>query len=135
MIEPALYDNERRFIFNNWTSEDFPALFGGETTIIKAGETKEFGMFKAYLFTKHLVDREMIRDGKENSMSAQEMRQDYEDKTIAEITSDIDSPALASIKEKIKEEIAVETGKKKAASKKVVAEVKDEEETEFADIK
>lgn len=135
MIEPALYDNERRFIFNNWTSEDFPATFGGETTIVKAGETKEFSMFKAYLFTKHLVDREMIRDGKENSMSAQEMRQDYEDKTIAEITSDIDSPALASIKEKIKEEIAVETGKKKTASKKVVAEVKDEEETEFADIK
>lgn len=134
MTEPTIYDNERRFIFNNWTNEDFTGLFGNIATLVKSGTTAEFPMFQAYLFTKHLVNREMSRDGKDLSINSDEARAPYEAKTIAEITAGTDSPALASLKEKIKEEIEAESGKKKTkTSKEVVVEENSDEA--FADIK
>ena len=112
MIEPNVYDNERRFIFTNWTNEDFPSSYGGEVKVIKAGESVELPMFKAYLFTKHLVDREMHKAHKESSVSSQEARQPYEDKTIAEVTAG-DSLVIQNLKEKIAEEVQAESGEKK----------------------
>lgn len=133
MIEVQTYDNEKRYIFSNWTSEDFTGVWASVPTVVKAGESIEVPQYKAYHFTKHLVDREMIKDNKENSMASPEARAVYEEKTVAEITGNVDSPALAAIKEKIKEEIEVESGKKKATKKK--KEVVEEESGEFADIK
>lgn len=135
MQDPAIYDNERRFIFSNFSKEDFVTRYGGEEKTIKSGETWELPMFKAYLFTKHLVDREMIKNRLENSLSSEEARKPYEDMAMAEITGNVDSPALASLKEKIAEEVAVESGikrKKKITpkdSKTATVEVK-----EFEDI-
>ena len=113
MIDPVIYDPERRYVFSNFSNEDFTGYASGVAQLIPAGTTVELPMFKAYLYTKHLVDREMTKDGKEGSMSGQEARQPYEDKCIAEITAGVDSPALASLKEKIKEEIEEEVVKKK----------------------
>lgn len=135
MEQLAVYDNERRYIFSNWTKEDFVAVFGGVQTLIKSGETIEVPQYKAYHFTRHLVNREMIRDKVDGSMDSPEARKPYEDKTIAEITAGIDSPALASLKEQIAEEILTEKGGKK---KKIVPKDAKEgkvEVKEFEDIK
>lgn len=133
--EIVTYDNERKFIFNNWTSNDFIGMWGGQETLIKTGETKEFPMYLAYHFTKHLVDREMGRDGKEGSMSSMEARQPYENKTISEITAGTDSLALSSLKEKIREEIEAEVNPSKKTKKVTKKEiVKEEKSKEFEDL-
>lgn len=110
---PNVFDNERRYIFNNWTTEDFTGTWAGAAEIIKAGETKEYPMYKAFHYTKHLVDREMIKEGKAGSMSSDEERKPLEDKTMAEIADGVDSPALASIKEKIRKEVEESVNEKK----------------------
>jgi len=102
---PDTFDNERRFIFSNWSDEDFTGQWGGVPTLIKAGAVMEFPMYLAYHFAKHFVDREMYKAHKEQFVSVDEVRKEFEEKTISEITSGTDSPALASLKEKIKEEI------------------------------
>lgn len=133
MRTPDVYDNTKRFIFSNWTAEDFTAVWAGEVTTVKAGETKELPMYLAYNFTKHLVDREMNRDNKSNLMGIDEERAAYENKTMVEIGEGTDSPALASLKAKIAEEIKEETTKKAKKGKK--EEEKVEDKGEFADLK
>ena len=130
MQEVTTYDIEKRYIFSNWTSEDFTCTWGGVPTTIKSGETIEVPEYKAFVFTKHLVDREMMRDGKENSTSSAEARKPYESKTVAPISTEVDSPALATLKAKILEEVEVETGKKpaKKAKKEKEEEIPKEEE-------
>lgn len=133
MIKPDTYNNDRRFVFSNWTSEDFTGQWGGVATTIKAGETKEFPMYLAYHFTKHLVDRELNKANKSHLLGVDEERHPLEQKTIAEIGEGTDSPALSALKEKIKEEIL------EAETKKVKKPVKKEKDIdnkeEFADIK
>lgn len=105
MQTPDTFDNSRKFIFSNWTNEDFEGTWAGEKSIIKKGETKEFEMFLAFHFAKHLVDREMTKDGKSNLLGVPEERATYEDKTITEIVAGTDSPALAALKAQIRAEI------------------------------
>lgn len=126
MVEPVTYDPERRFLFSNTTNEDFIGMFENTPTLIEKGKTIELSMFKAYLFTKHLVDREMMKDGKEGSMGSPEARKVYEDRIVAEITAG-DSPALATLKEKIKEEIQAEETKKKEVKEKAPKKEKSKE--------
>ncbi len=129
------YDNEKRYVFSNWSNEDFTCAWGGVSTTIKVGETVELPQYKAYTFTRHFVNREMSKANQDIALDVPEARKPFEMKTIAEITAGTDSPALATLKEKIKEEIAVESGKKaKKAAKEVKAE-KEETTEEFADIK
>lgn len=104
MIQPAVYDNEKRYLFSNWTNEDFVGIWGGVPTLIKKGESVELPEYKAFHFTHHLVDREMMKDGK-MLLDVQEARQPYEDKTCVELTAGVDSPAMASLKEKIRQEL------------------------------
>lgn len=134
MHDIVTYDNERKFLFHNWTSNDFTGMWGGTETVIKVGETKEFPMYLAYHFTKHLVDREMGRDGKEGSMSSIEAREPYETKTISEITAGTDSLALSSIKEKIREEIEAEINPGKKTKKSAKKEEVKESKKEFEDL-
>lgn len=105
MITPDVFDNNRKFIFSNWTDEDFVGTWAGVDTLIKKGETKEFDMSLAFHFAKHLVDREMSRAGKSNLLGVPEERAVFEDKTIAEIGEGTDSLALSSLKAQIKAEI------------------------------
>jgi len=105
MNTPDTYDNNRRYIFNNWSTEDFTGVWNGESTLIKAGETKEFPMFLAMHFCKHFTDREMSKAGKSTLLGIPEERNIYDTKTIAEITDGTDSPALASLKEQIRKEV------------------------------
>lgn len=134
MIYPDTFDNNRRFIVNNFTNEDFTVQQFAQDITIKKGEQKEFPMALAYHITKHLVDREMIKAGKEGCIASDEARKEFEVKIIAEITGDVDSPALADLKKKIEDEVIEnqKTGKKKV--KKIEKEVT-EDVKEFADIK
>lgn len=124
---PDTYDNNRKFIFTNWTSEDFDVQWGGENFTIKVGETQEFPMAQAYHFTKHLVDREMSRTEKASLMGVDEERVPFERKTIAEISAGTDSPALATLKEQIRKEVEAEEAKGE--------EVMTEKKSEFEEIK
>lgn len=138
MEEITVYDNEKRFIFNNWSNEDFECNWGGQSTLIKAGETKEFPMYLAYHFGKHFVDREMIKAGKSNLLGVEEERAVFGKKTIAEITGSTESPAMVALKEKIKKELEMgEVDEKPAPKKSAKKEKKDDtkDTEEFADIK
>lgn len=128
------YDNEKRYLFSNWTNEDFTGVWGGAPTTVKQGETIELPMYKAYHFTKHLVNKEMMKDGKDGSMDSPEQRLPYETKTVMEITGGVDSPALSALKEKIKEELEVETGKKVAKITPKDAKTAKVQVKEFEDI-
>lgn len=136
---PTTFDNDRRFIFDNWSSEDFVGTWAGQSTVVKAGTTQEFPMYLAYHFTKHLVDREMARTGKASLMGNDDARKEYEVKTLAEITAGTDSPALSALKEQIRAEVLEQetsTTKKGATTKAPKADATVGSTTkEFADIK
>ena len=124
MQYPDTFNNERRFIFSNWSSEDFMGKWGGVEYLITKGETKEFPMYLAYHLTKHFVDREMAKANKSALIGVDDARIPFEEKTMAEITGNVDSPALANLKAEIKKEvIEIETKKKVKKVKEVVEEV------------
>lgn len=140
MSEINVYDNSRKFLFSNWTNEDFVGKWGGVETVVKVGETKEFEMSLAYHFTKHLVDRELQKQGKSHLAGVPEERKPLEEKTIAELVAGQDSPALATLKAQIKAEVLAAEEKKtsKKSKKEKKEEVKESdpsESKEFEDIK
>jgi hypothetical protein len=57
--------------FTNVDNEPFEGMWGGEITIIKAGETKQFPKFLAEHFCKHLVNKILIRGGQDWSDKVQ----------------------------------------------------------------
>jgi len=54
-------------LFTNWTDEDFIGLWDGITYPIKKGQSMYLEDWKAKHFAKHLVDREMNKEGKPTS--------------------------------------------------------------------
>lgn len=106
---PNVYDSEKRYIFSNWTGTDFEGMWGGITTLVKTGESIEVPEYKAYHFTKHLVDREM-QSSRRVAVDSPEARKPLEEKSMVEITAGVDSLALASLKKQIKEEVLKESG-------------------------
>lgn len=153
--ELTVFDNNRRFVFTNWTVEDFIGQWGGEKEVIEKGAIKEYPMFLAYHYAKHLTDREMFRDHKEVMMTVPDERKKYIDKTITEITGDTESPALMALKDKLRKEIEAEKSmempegatiipeevvkaailKGKKGSSKTGIPPNDKAEVEFADLK
>lgn len=136
---PSVLNNEQRFAVNNWTDRDFVHKWNGESVTIKAGETKEFDMAIAHHFTKHLVDREMDKDGKSASMGIDEARKVYEEKTITGIGGAV-KPELEELDVKIREESDKMTsgdvdGTKKKEKKEKKSEKKVEKKTEFENLK
>ena len=128
----GVYDKNKRFMFNNWSEEDFIQHFGAESAYndnrvietnpafdltIKAGEMRELGHFQALMCTRHFVNREMMRDamkltGKERErgemgMNNAALRDPYEKKTLAEIVSGQETPFMDTLRAKIRaEEVA-----------------------------
>ena len=134
MIYPDTFNNDRRFIFSNWSKDDFTVQHLGQPETIKAGEVKEYTMAKAYHICKHFVDRELMRVGKEAFMAVEEQRAPLEARTITEITGDVESPALANLKAKIAEEVKTAIEPKAKVVKKAKKEEVVEEVKEFADL-
>lgn len=124
---PQVFDTEKRYIFTNWTDSDFSCAWNGATTTVKAGETIELPEYKAFHFTKHLVNREMQGVV---GVDSPEARKPLEDKTVVLISGDVDSLALTNLKKKIAEEM---TAKGEMSSGNV--SVEKPATNEFADIK
>lgn len=106
--ENEILNNEVRYIFNNWSEEDFTGYWNSKPQLIKAGETVELPKYLALHYCKHFVNREMDRDNKSSSWGIEEARKPYIVKTITEITGNTDSPALASLKNMIRKEVEEE---------------------------
>lgn len=133
-------DVENRYIFNNWSDQDFACKWDGKERIIKAKETIEVPEYLALHYTKHFVNKQMILDGKEQMMGIPEKRKEYEDKCITALTQNIDSPALTSLKDQIRAEIEAQLKEGKpavyVAGKKGKAEPEEvKKDEEFADLK
>lgn len=127
METPTVYSDSNRYLFTNWTNEDFEGSWGGVKRTVKAGEYIEVPEYLAFHYTKHLVDREIQRDNKAQFMGVEEVRLPYEAKTMTLIAEGNDSPALASLKEKIKKETQAEMKNADVNTK--------EDTTEFAALK
>ena len=142
MKTPDVFNNDKQYIVTNWSKEDFTATWAGQAHTIKTGESRQFPEYLAFHLTKHFVDREMTKDGKERLTGVEEARKEYEDKTMGELSEGMDSPAIQLLKERIRQEIEGDKvdedgdprtkNKKKPAKKKEVEEVKEEvKEEEF----
>ena len=51
--------------FTNIDSQDYEGMWGGEITVIKAGQTKQFPRFLAEHYCKHLVNKILIKGGQD----------------------------------------------------------------------
>ena len=98
MKTPDVFNNDKQFIVTNWSKDDFTGHWAGQAFTIKAGESRQFPMYLAFHLTKHFVDREMIKEGKERLLAVEEARKDYEDKTMGELSEGMDSPAIQLLK-------------------------------------
>jgi hypothetical protein len=85
--------------FTNVDNHDFQGMWGGETTLIKAGETRQFPKFLAEHYCKHLVDRILLRSGLVWTDAA--LRKPYEEKILGKVVVEIEK---LEIKEKAPEE-------------------------------
>jgi len=159
----GIYDKSKRYIVNNWSDEDFSQSFGSEVAyngdkmievsparqiIIKAGEMRELGQFEAYTFTKHFVNREMLKaasllndrvlvERAEMGINNKELRKPYEDKTISEIEAGKATPFMEKIREEIRKEEVEKLNKPKAVEDELVDPlakiVEDEKSAEFSE--
>lgn len=114
----------------NWSDEDFTISWTGEATndkglidgvpieyTIHVGEVKTFPMYLAYYITTNFVDREMYKiankaaaDSKERerlemAVANKDLRKPYEDKTLSEVIAGQESPEIAAMRAKIREEL------------------------------
>lgn len=152
-----VYDQRKRYLFTNWSNEDFSQSFLPETRpvqsgsreedreivprytlVVKAGETVEMSQFEAITCCRHFVDREINKetdklvDFKEKqkhyiSIGSPEARKPYEDKTIQEIGGEATSSPFV---DSLREQIrAEERAKIEAENKPVVKEKTDKKQT------
>ena len=87
--------------FTNVDIHDFEGMWGGQTTLIKAGETRQFPKFLAEHYCKHLVDRILLRSGLVWTDAA--LRKPYEDKILGKVAIEVGKVEIK--KEAPKEEI------------------------------
>ena len=99
--------------FTNVDKEDFEGMWGGEITIIKAGETKPFPRFLAQHFTKHLIDKILHRGNSDASDG--NLRNSLEAKILGNTPEKeedmIEVAKMEVFEEKPKEEISEEIPK------------------------
>ena len=121
--------------FKNYTTEDFVGMWDGVERLIKAGDSINLPGFLADHYAKHLVDREMFREGLDMSINIQEARKPFLDKCF--IGEAISAPTeleaeIASLNQPVKEEVV----EKVIEDVNPVEEVKPEEgqTTEFSEV-
>ena len=129
MKYPDVFDGSKVYIVSNWTPEDFTFYWDGKPTTIKAGEQKELVEYLAYHATKHLVSREMERDGVPYPHT-DGARVPYEEKTLFDTTSGGDSPVITALKDRLRKELGEEMSSSSAKE-----EAPAEKQEEFADLK
>lgn len=130
-----VYDNKRKYAFTNWSKKDFTFKWGGEPYTVRAGMVAEYPQYLAMHATTHFVDRQMMEEGKTTSISSEEARKEYEDKTIVEITEGQPSPAYEALKARIRAEIDQEGGTSKSNPSAAVTATGTTNPVEFAGLK
>lgn len=87
-------DNLAVVNFTNIDGEDYEGMWGGEAVILKAGITKQFPKFLAEHYCKHLVNKMLIRQGKDWSEEA--LRKPLEEKILGkiEVEAEEDKPVF-----------------------------------------
>ncbi len=58
-------DENEVILFTNIDEEDYEAMWGGKTKIIQAGKTESFPRFLANHYAKHLINKILIKKGKD----------------------------------------------------------------------
>jgi hypothetical protein len=92
--------------FTNIDNQDYEGLWGGEITIIKAGQTKQFPKFLAEHYCKHLVNKILIRGGQD--WSNQIARDPLEKKILGSVSVEVEETETVKVE---KEETFVEAPK------------------------
>jgi hypothetical protein len=70
--------------FTNIDNSDFTGYWGGQPYLVKAGETKQFAKWMAEHFAKHLIDKILIKSGKDFGKDSLE-RKPLEDKILGKV--------------------------------------------------
>lgn len=76
--------------FTNIDSEDFEGMYGGKTTIFKAGATVAFPAFLATHFANHLADKILLKQQKD--FGTQETRKPLLDKILGQVIVPFSTP-------------------------------------------
>lgn len=100
--------------FTNIDREPFEGKWGGEVNIIKAGETKQFPKFLAEHYCKHLVNKILIRGGRD--WTSADLRKPLEDRVLGKVAVETDE------EEKKEEEITFEEAPKEEKKEEVKTE-------------
>ena len=74
---------EKPVLFKNFSSEEFTWKINGQEHTFKSAEVREMEDFEFRHFQKHLVDREMTRDGIRTN--DQLKRKEYEEKCVVSV--------------------------------------------------
>lgn len=120
-----VFDPERRFVFTNWTDEEFKGYWDKREYVFKAGDVRELPMYLAYHFCKHLIDRELHKQNRDMAVADPEARRPLEEKTIREIMANEESPERVALREEIRKEVMAQIGE--AVSEKVDTKVAEAE--------
>jgi len=88
--------------FTNISGADFEGMWGGQPYLVKAGETKQFARWMAEHFAKHLVDKILIKSGKDFGKDSLE-RKPLEDRILGKVAVPVEVK-----KEEVPSEVKVE---------------------------
>lgn len=102
---PAKFDEFRQYLVSNWTSADFTYVWGKREQTLKAGATTSAPEYLALHITRHLVNREMIKDGRMAKLHDPLAREEYEAKTISLLGDINESQIVKSLRDKIRAEM------------------------------
>jgi hypothetical protein len=75
--------------FTNISGADFEGMWGGQPYLVKAGETKQFARWMAEHFAKHLIDKILIKSGKDFGKDSLE-RKPLEDKILGKVAVQVE---------------------------------------------
>ena len=115
MEEPILEKPNEVINFTNIDKEDFEGQWGGEITIIGAGATLPFPRFLALHYTKHLVNKILLRDMPEKDSSDESLRKPLEDKILVGVPQPVQAEVPAEETKSAEPEFA-EAPKEETAS-------------------
>ena len=145
----GMYNPLKRFAFTNITTEPFTFTWDKIPMTVKPSDTIELPHHLALHATKHLVDKIMIegikieedvmkkekndpyfRHPKGTSLGVPGARKVYEDKILRELAVDEESPQIAIMRMKIKEELMADMKSEPKSAKTIKIAM-----SEFAEIK
>ena len=121
--------------FKNFSNEDYIGMWDGVERLIKAGDSINLPGFLADHYAKHLVDREMFKEGLDMSINIEEARKPFLDKCFIgeSITAPTELEAeIASLNQPVKEEVVEQIIAD--VNPEVTPEAEEGQTTEFSEV-